>query len=123
GRVGGSAPRGAGPRGVVKAGICKPICTPIASAVGVSDADSHSLLPPVTPGLIRVPHNGVMTQPVIKTRTLVTDDGVPIEAMHLPKGGDLAIVLPHGFTLSWQHGAGSNAARWLHRSRALGGVG
>src|SRR5262249_56385928 len=46
-----------------------------------------------------------MTQPVLKTRTLVTDDGVPIEAMHLPKDGDLAIVLAHGFTLSWQHGA------------------
>src|SRR5215813_1105890 len=90
-----SAPSRAGPPGVVKSGICKPICTPIASAVGVSGADSHSLLPPVTPGLIRVPHNGVMTQPVIKTRTLVTDDGVQIEAMHLPKGGDLAILLAH----------------------------
>ena len=62
---------------------------------------------------------GVMTQPVIKTRTLVTDDGVPIEAMHLPKGGDLAIVLAHGFTLSWQHGAVWNAARRLSRSAGV----
>ena len=46
-----------------------------------------------------------MTQRVLKTRTLVTDDGVPIEATHLPNDGDLAIVLAHGFTLSWQHGA------------------
>src|SRR5262249_541208 len=62
---------------------------------------------------------GVMTQPVIKTRTLVTDDGVPIEAMHLPKGGDLAIVLAHGFTLSWQHGAVWKAARRLNPSAGV----
>src|SRR5215469_14186066 len=60
-----------------------------------------------------------MTQPVLKTRTLVTDDGVPIEAMHLPKDGDLAIVLAHGFTLSWQHGAVWRVAQRLNRSAGV----
>ena len=62
-------------------------------------------------------------QPVIMTTTLVTEDGVPIDAVHLPAsavpapeelsppgtpagmpagGRDFAIVLAHGFTLSWQ---------------------
>src|SRR3984885_1095043 len=53
------------------------------------------------------------------TATLVTDDGVPIDAVHLPAPegrdleelsrpeappgrGDLAIVVAHGFTQSWQ---------------------
>jgi len=31
-----------------------------------------------------VTHNGVMTQPVLKARTLVTEDGVPIEALVAP---------------------------------------
>ena len=46
-----------------------------------------------------------MTKPVVKATTLVTDDGVPIEAIHLPAPDsrrDLAIVVAHGFTLSWQ---------------------
>jgi pimeloyl-ACP methyl ester carboxylesterase len=75
----------------------------------------------VTPGLPtrRVPHNGDMTQPVLKTRTLVTDDGVPIEAMHLPQERDLAIVLAHGFTLSWQHGAVWRVAKRLNRSAGV----
>jgi len=60
-----------------------------------------------------------MTQPVLKTRTLVTDDGVPIEAMHLPQDGDLAIVLAHGFTLSWQHGAVWRVAKRLNRSAGV----
>jgi pimeloyl-ACP methyl ester carboxylesterase len=60
-----------------------------------------------------------MTQPVLKTRTLVTDDGVPIEAMHLPKDGDLAIVLAHGFTLSWQHGAVWRVAKRLNRAAGV----
>jgi pimeloyl-ACP methyl ester carboxylesterase len=58
-------------------------------------------------------------KPVIMTATLVTDDGVPIDAVHLPAPEgrdpeelpaseppsgrpDLAIVVAHGFTLSWQ---------------------
>jgi fermentation-respiration switch protein FrsA (DUF1100 family) len=58
-------------------------------------------------------------KPVIMTATLVTDDGVPIDAVHLPASDasdpealppparpagrrDLAIVVAHGFTLSWQ---------------------
>src|ERR1700732_4192513 len=53
------------------------------------------------------------------TATLVTEDGVPIDAVHLPAPEapdpeellppelpadrrDLAIVMAHGFTLSWQ---------------------
>jgi pimeloyl-ACP methyl ester carboxylesterase len=43
-----------------------------------------------------------MTKPVVKATTLVTEDGVPIEAIHLPGPSDLAIVMAHGFTLSWQ---------------------
>jgi pimeloyl-ACP methyl ester carboxylesterase len=44
-----------------------------------------------------------MTKPVVKATTLVTEDGVPIDAIHLPGTSDLAIVVAHGFTLSWQH--------------------
>jgi pimeloyl-ACP methyl ester carboxylesterase len=36
------------------------------------------------------------------TATLVTQDGVPIEAVHLPGRRALAIVMAHGFTQSWQ---------------------
>ncbi len=43
-----------------------------------------------------------LTQPVVTATTLVTEDGVPIDAIHLPGTGDLAIVVAHGFTLSWQ---------------------
>jgi fermentation-respiration switch protein FrsA (DUF1100 family) len=43
-----------------------------------------------------------MTKPVIKATTLVTEDGVPIDAIHLPGPKDLAIIVAHGFTLSWQ---------------------
>ncbi|MBV9092680.1 MAG: alpha/beta fold hydrolase [Streptosporangiaceae bacterium] len=43
-----------------------------------------------------------MTKPVVKAATLVTEDGVPIEAIHLPGAPDLAVVVAHGFTLSWQ---------------------
>lgn len=45
-----------------------------------------------------------MTRPILKTETLVTDDGVAIDAVHIPGDDDLVIVLAHGFTLSWQHG-------------------
>jgi pimeloyl-ACP methyl ester carboxylesterase len=43
-----------------------------------------------------------MAKPVVTATTLVTEDGVPIEAIHLPGPEDLAIVVAHGFTLSWQ---------------------
>jgi len=43
-----------------------------------------------------------MTKPVVMTTTLVTEDGVPIDAVHLPGPKDLAIIVAHGFTLSWQ---------------------
>jgi pimeloyl-ACP methyl ester carboxylesterase len=42
-----------------------------------------------------------MVQPVVTTVTLVTQDGVPIESVHLPGQRDLAIVMAHGFTQSW----------------------
>jgi pimeloyl-ACP methyl ester carboxylesterase len=45
-----------------------------------------------------------MTRPILKAKTLVTDDGVAIDAVHIPASEDLAIVLAHGFTLNWQHG-------------------
>jgi pimeloyl-ACP methyl ester carboxylesterase len=48
--------------------------------------------------------NGGMTRPILKAKTLVTDDGVAIDAVHIPGDEDLAIVLAHGFTLNWQHG-------------------
>ena len=43
-----------------------------------------------------------MIKPVITATTLVTEDGVPIDAVHLPGPKDLAIIVAHGFTLSWQ---------------------
>src|SRR5262245_27389046 len=47
------------------------------------------------------------SSPVVTTVTLVTQDGVPIDAMHLPPQGqpeerDLALVIVHGFTMTWQ---------------------
>src|SRR5437762_7339602 len=60
-----------------------------------------------------------MTQPVLKTRTLVTEDGVPIDAIHLPADSDLAIVLAHGFTLSWQRPAVWRVATRLSRSAGV----
>jgi pimeloyl-ACP methyl ester carboxylesterase len=41
-------------------------------------------------------------KPVVTTATLVTQDGVPIDSVHLPGRRDLAIVMAHGFTQSWQ---------------------
>jgi pimeloyl-ACP methyl ester carboxylesterase len=46
-----------------------------------------------------------MAKAVVTATTLVTEDGVPIDAAHLPGPGDLAIVVAHGFTLSWQRPA------------------
>ena len=43
-----------------------------------------------------------MTKPVVTATTLVTADRVPINAVHLRGTTDLAIVIAHGFTLSWQ---------------------
>jgi pimeloyl-ACP methyl ester carboxylesterase len=43
-----------------------------------------------------------MTKPVTKAETLVTDDGVPIEAIHLAGDRDVCFVVAHGFTLNWQ---------------------
>ena len=48
---------------------------------------------------------GYMAKPVTTAKTLVTDDGVPIDTVHLPQESDLAIVLAHGFTQSWQRPA------------------
>src|SRR5260370_924772 len=56
-----------------------------------------------------------MTRPIPKARTLVTDDGVAIDAVHLVGDDDVAIVLAHGFTLNWQHGAVWKAATRLNR--------
>ncbi|HEY6480764.1 MAG TPA: alpha/beta fold hydrolase [Streptosporangiaceae bacterium] len=60
-----------------------------------------------------------MTKPAIKAATLVTEDGVPIDAVHLPGPGDLGIVVAHGFTLSWQQPAVWRVATRLSR---FGGV-
>jgi pimeloyl-ACP methyl ester carboxylesterase len=66
-----------------------------------------------------VTQNGIMSGPVVKALTLVTDDGVPIDTVHLPGDRDVAFVLAHGFTLSWQHGAVWKVAT---RLRQAGGV-
>jgi len=73
------------------------------------------------PGLVtpQVEHNRDMTESVLKARTLVTEDGVPIDAIHLARDGDLAVVLAHGFTLSWQHGAVWKVAKRLNRSAGV----
>ena len=41
-------------------------------------------------------------KPVVTTATLVTEDGVPVDTVHLPGPQGLAIVMAHGFTQSWQ---------------------
>jgi pimeloyl-ACP methyl ester carboxylesterase len=43
-----------------------------------------------------------MPRPIPYARTLVTEDGVPIDTAHLPGDDQLAIVIAHGFTLSWE---------------------
>ncbi len=55
----------------------------------------------------------------MKAQTLVTDDGVPIDALHLPGARDLAIVLAHGFTLSWQRPAVWKVATLLNRAAGV----
>jgi pimeloyl-ACP methyl ester carboxylesterase len=66
-----------------------------------------------------VAQNGTMSGPVVKALTLVTDDGVPIDTVHLPGDQHTAFVIAHGFTLSWQHGAVWKVAS---RLRQAGGV-
>jgi pimeloyl-ACP methyl ester carboxylesterase len=60
-----------------------------------------------------------MTKPVVTATTLVTEDGVPIDAIHIPGTGDLAIVVAHGFTLSWQR---PNVWRIANRFNQAAGV-
>jgi pimeloyl-ACP methyl ester carboxylesterase len=60
-----------------------------------------------------------MTKPVVTATTLVTEDRVPIEAIHLPGAKDLAIVVAHGFTLSWQR---PNVWRIANRLNQIAGV-
>src|SRR5690349_22979271 len=60
-----------------------------------------------------------MTRPVVMASTLVTNDRVPIEAIHLPGNSDLAIVVAHGFTLSWQR---PNVWRIANRLNRTAGV-
>src|ERR1700726_2024386 len=60
-----------------------------------------------------------MTKPVVTATTLVTEDGVPIDAIHLPGDQDLAIVVAHGFTLSWQR---PNVWRIANRFNRMAGV-
>lgn len=61
--------------------------------------------------------------PVVMTVTLVTKDGVPIDAVHLPPPGggdrDLAVVVVHGFTMTWQRPA---VWRLVQRFNQVGGV-
>ncbi len=60
-----------------------------------------------------------MAKPVPYARTIVTEDGVPIDAAHLPGDPELGIVLAHGFTLNWQRPAVWRAATRLSE---FGGV-
>ena len=60
-----------------------------------------------------------MARQVVTATTLVTEDAVPIDAAHLPGPGDLAIVVAHGFTLSWQR---PNVWRIANRLNKMAGV-
>jgi len=60
-----------------------------------------------------------MTKPVVKATTLVTEDGVPIDAIHLPGPKHLAIVVAHGFTLSWQRPAVWRIANRFNRTAGV----
>jgi fermentation-respiration switch protein FrsA (DUF1100 family) len=44
---------------------------------------------------------GGMDRPIPYARTLVTEDGVPIEAAHVPGDDRLGVIVAHGFTQSW----------------------
>ena len=58
-------------------------------------------------------------KPVVTTATLVTEDGVPIDAVHLPGPRDLAVVMAHGFTQSWQRPSVWNVARRFNLSAGV----
>jgi pimeloyl-ACP methyl ester carboxylesterase len=60
-----------------------------------------------------------MTKPLVKATTLVTQDGVPIDAIHLAGPKDLAIIVAHGFTLSWQHPAVWRVANQFNRAAGV----
>jgi pimeloyl-ACP methyl ester carboxylesterase len=60
-----------------------------------------------------------MTVPVLKAQTLVTEDGVAIDAVHLAGDGHLAFVLAHGFTQNWQRPAVWRVARGLNQAGAV----
>jgi pimeloyl-ACP methyl ester carboxylesterase len=60
-----------------------------------------------------------MSKHVTKAQTIVTEDGVPIDAVHLPGASDLGIVIAHGFTQNWQRPAIWRVATRLNR---FGGV-
>jgi fermentation-respiration switch protein FrsA (DUF1100 family) len=42
-----------------------------------------------------------MDRPTPYARTLVTEDGVPIECVHVPGPSGLGVIVAHGFTQSW----------------------
>jgi pimeloyl-ACP methyl ester carboxylesterase len=60
-----------------------------------------------------------MTYPVPKAVTLVTEDGIPIDAVHVDGAKHLAFVVAHGFTMYWSQNAIWQVARRLNR---FGGV-
>ena len=71
------------------------------------------------------PDNGVVTTTIPLVRTLPTDDGVPIDAVYLapqtddPHSHDLAFLVAHGFTGSWQR---PSVWRISNRLTRFGGV-
>jgi len=58
-------------------------------------------------------------KPVVTTVTLVTEDGVPIDAVHLPGPRELAIVIAHGFAQSWQGHMVWNIVRRFNRAAGV----
>ncbi len=60
-----------------------------------------------------------MTKPVFTATTLVTQDGVPVDTVHLPGHQDLAIIIAHGFTLSWQRPRVWRIANWFNQTAAV----
>jgi pimeloyl-ACP methyl ester carboxylesterase len=60
-----------------------------------------------------------MRGPVLKGQTLVTSDGVPIDATHLPGDRELAIIMAHGFTLSWSRPFVWSVAKRMNRSAGV----
>jgi pimeloyl-ACP methyl ester carboxylesterase len=56
-----------------------------------------------------------MSKRVPYARTIVTQDGVPIDAAHLSGDSDLCVVLAHGFAQSWQTPMVWRIATWLNK--------